>query len=69
MGSTDFTQQDLDNLNDSIKKGVRRVEYNDRTVVYNTVDEMLRVRDLIRRCLGQAKRSSRLLASASKGTC
>jgi len=34
------TQEDLDNLLDSIKLGVKSVQYHDRTVVYDSIRSM-----------------------------
>ncbi len=48
----DFTQADLDALNDAIKSGVNDVYYGDKRVSYRSIDEMIRVRDLMRRDLG-----------------
>lgn len=44
----DFVQADLDAVNQAIKLGERSVQYRDRSVSYRSVEELLRVRDLIK---------------------
>ncbi len=65
----DFSQADLDAINDSIKKGVLVVTYRDKTVRYRGLEDMFKIRDLIKRCLGGNKCSSAVLASPGKGLC
>jgi len=65
--SSSWTQSDLDAIEQAIAQGVRRVEYNDRTVEYRSLKEMLQTRDLIRRSLGKTKRANRILCEADKG--
>lgn len=67
--SVNWTLEHLRILEEAIATGVKRVEYNDRTVVYNAIDDMLKARTLIRRCLGLEKKGGgRLLCDSSKGT-
>lgn len=47
-----IVQQDLDALEEAIVKGVKVVKYVDKEVTYRSLDEMLRVRDIIRKKLG-----------------
>ena len=47
-----WTQSDLDELEKSIKAGTLRVRFADREVIYRTLEEMLKIRDLIKRELG-----------------
>lgn len=47
-----WTQTDLDAIEEAIKTGELRVRYGDREITYRSVDEMLRIRDLIRNALG-----------------
>jgi len=63
-----WTTQHLKDLEEAIAQGVRRVEYNDRTVEYRNLDEMKQTRELIKRALGLNKRGGRLLCKSSKGT-
>lgn len=42
-----FTQADLDNLDAAIKSGVTEVRFQDRTVRYKSVQDMLAERTLI----------------------
>jgi len=46
--ATSWTQSDLDLLEASIKKGVRRVTYASGTVEYHTLAEMLQLRATMR---------------------
>jgi hypothetical protein len=43
-----YTQADLDALNKAIATGVTEVEYRDRKVRYRSLEEMLRLRDLMK---------------------
>ena len=47
-----FTQEQLTAIEAAIASGTTRVRYSDREVVYASINEMLRVRDLIRADLG-----------------
>jgi hypothetical protein len=47
-----FTQEDLDNINKAIALGAREVWYGDKRVAYNSLNDMLRARDIIRNELG-----------------
>ena len=49
---TPFTQGQLDAINRALASGTRSVSYNGKTLTYNSFDEMLRARDLIRQELG-----------------
>jgi len=64
---TNFTNADLTTIEAAIASGALRVEYNDRTVVYRSISELLKARELIRRCLGETKRGSRVLCDSDKG--
>jgi len=64
-----WTTTDLDAIETALKSGTSRVRYADREVTYRSVDEMIRLRDLIREALGlipQGGRSHHNL-SHSKG--
>lgn len=47
-----FTQQQLDTLDAAIAQGVRVVKYADKTVEYQSLDDMLKVRRLMAAELG-----------------
>lgn len=47
-----FTQEKLDALENAIAEGVLKVKYQDKEVTYRTLDEMLRLRDIMRRAVG-----------------
>ena len=64
-----FTLQDLTSIEAAIATGALRVEYNDRTVVYRSMNDLLKAREVIRRALGLIKRGGRILCSSSKGIC
>lgn len=42
-----FTQTDLTALDSAIARGVKRVQYGTRTVDYQSIDEMLKLRSLM----------------------
>lgn len=48
-----FTQDQLDSLEAAIAEGVLVVEYKDKKVQYRSVDEMLKIRELMREALGK----------------
>jgi hypothetical protein len=62
-----WTQADLAALEAAIAKGVLIVEYNDKRVRYRSLDEMLKIRDLMLKSLGLAKKPSRIFVETSKG--
>ena len=45
------TQQDIDNLNAAIAKGVRSVTIGGQTVIYNTTESLIKARDDMQRQL------------------
>lgn len=47
-----YTQDDLTRLDKAIAEGSLEVSYGDKRVKYRSLDEMLRIRDLIRNELG-----------------
>ena len=47
-----WKQSDLDALEDAIKQGVEEVRYSDKTVRYRSLDEMMKLRDIMRKDLG-----------------
>ena len=49
-----WTESDLTAIESSIKAGVLRVQFGDRMTQYRSLDEMLKIRDLIRKDLGLA---------------
>lgn len=63
-----WSQTDLDKLETAIAAGVRRVKYSDKEVEYQSVDDMIKVRELIRQELTTSPRPQRIYASFSKGT-
>ncbi len=64
-----FTLADIDNLKDAIKKGVKRVQYQDKLIVYHSLNEMLQALRLMEEELGIKKKSGRVLAESNKGLC
>lgn len=63
-----WTLADLIKIKSAIASGAMRVEYNDRTVVYKSLKELIQARQLIEKELGLKKRGGRILCNASKGT-
>lgn len=44
-----YQQSDLDALDSAIAQGVLRVRYNDKDVIYRSLQEMLQIRALIQK--------------------
>ena len=66
---TNFTTDALKRLEEAISRGVLSVQYEDRRTTYRTLEEMMRIRSLMRTELGieDAKpRERRRLARYSK---
>ncbi len=64
-----WTQEQLTALETAIAKGVRSVKYTDKEIVYRSLEEMLQLRDAMKRDLKQTPQCKRLFATHSKGTC
>jgi hypothetical protein len=57
----------LSTLERAIAEGALTVRYNDKSITYRSLDEMIRIRDMLRRETGQAVSTSRLKAQFTKG--
>ncbi len=68
MADPTFTVEQYEALNKSIAQGTLSVRYGDKTVTYRSLDEMLRIRNLIGKELGllNGNKSSRRYAAFSK---
>jgi hypothetical protein len=63
-----WTQDDLDVIERMIAQGVLEMEYGDKKLKYTSLNDMLRVRDLIRAELGLTNSTSnRKYAQFNKG--
>ena len=66
-----FTETDLQVIETAIKSGELSVQYRDRSVTYRSVDELLTVRDLIKKELEASSSDRRIprhqVASFSDG--
>jgi hypothetical protein len=62
-----FSQAQLDALEAAIAQGVKTVRYGDKHVEYQSTQEMLRLRDLMKRELGQSAKDQRHFPTFSKG--
>lgn len=62
-----FTEQDLAAVRAAIAKGVRRVEYADRSVTYQSVDDLLRAEARITQALAGAGRQKQSILVGEKG--
>jgi hypothetical protein len=67
--STTFTVEMVEALRKAISKGVKSVTYQDKTITYHSMDEMLRALRLMEQELGLKKKNGRLFAESSKGIC
>lgn len=48
-----ITQTDLDEINDALRTGEKSVTINGKTVIYRSVDELIRARDDVARQLAE----------------
>lgn len=63
-----FTLENLQRLNAAIATGARIVEYSDKRIQYNTLAELLQLRQLMMNELGlNTGRGSRIFMSFDKG--
>lgn len=62
-----FSQAQLTAIEAGIAAGTTTVSYEGRSVSYRSLDEMLRIRAIIRSALGIAAQSSTVLAQHSRG--
>lgn len=63
-----WNQSDLDALEIAIKSGNSKVKYQDREVTYRSLEEMMLIRDLIRKELGQVSSQIKVIKTQfSKG--
>lgn len=73
MTATNLTLEDLKELEAAYFKGVKSVKYTDREIVYRSLDEMKRLIDHARQCLGldtqDTGRGRRRVAQHNKGFC
>ena len=58
-----FTQDDLKSLEKAIVGGTLTVRYSDKNITYRSLDEMMRIRDLVRNELGLTTRKNRRIFS------
>ena len=58
-----FSEAGLAAVEDAIAGGYLRVRYDDKEVWYRSLDELLRVRDMIRNRLGQAPRARKYFST------
>lgn len=66
--SASFTEENLAALEQAIATGAREVYYGDKRVAYRSLDEMLRVRDLMKETLGQKQANqSRIFTKFNRG--
>ena len=66
--TTGFTLARLVALEEAIASGVRSVSYDGKSTQFGSVDEMLRVREIMRVALGLAPQNRTLLAVHDRGT-
>lgn len=62
-----FTQAQLDAIEEAIAAGSTSVSYEGKSVTYRTLDEMMRVRAIIRQALGLSNPPVTVLAQHSRG--
>lgn len=57
--TTGFTTERLQALEEAIAEGALRVKYSDKEVEYRSLEEMLKIRDTMRKALCLNKKSSK----------
>ena len=62
-----WTSDDLTALERAIANGTRSVRYKDRSVEYRSLDEMIRIRDLITQSLASRPAPSAHVAQFGRG--
>lgn len=64
-----WTTTDLAAIEKAIVNGTTTVRYDTKSVTYRSIDELIRIRDLIKKELGQTEggSSTRLYAEFNKG--
>jgi hypothetical protein len=62
-----YTQADYDAISAAIAEGVTEVRMGDRTVRYRSLNEMMRVKQMMARELGLVRRPNRTFATFRKG--
>lgn len=64
----EFTEANLQAINMAIATGSREVWFGDKRVAYRSLDEMIRIRDLIKENLGMKEQNTnRIFARFNKG--
>ena len=75
---TAFTEENLSLLEQAIVDGVKKVKYTDKEVEYRSLEEMMKIRNLMRKelCKGSSSETSkglfggrRINAKHNKGLC
>jgi len=62
-----YTQAQLDALEEAILSGASSVSYEGKSVTYRSIDEMLRLRTIMRKALGLLTTPQTFLAQHSRG--
>lgn len=62
-----FTLSDLDSLEEALISGAQRVSYEGKTVDYRSIDDMLRLRTIMRAALGLSVLPSKVIAVHYRG--
>lgn len=48
-----WTQTDLDKIEKAIAQGPQKIKFSDKEITFRSLDEMLKIRDLIKTSIGQ----------------
>lgn len=62
-----FTQEKLEALEDAIAQGATTVMWKGKSITYRSIDEMIRIRNMIKKELGIKTKSARLYAEYGSG--
>jgi len=75
--SVAFTQENLNALESALVEGIQKVKYSDKEIEYRSVDEMVKIRNLMKKelCIDKSNANKglfggrRITAKHSKGLC
>lgn len=77
MAVVKFTEENLNALNEAIAEGISKVKYSDKEVEYRSLDDMIKLRNLMKKELCQGSSNAkkglfggrRINGRHSKGLC
>lgn len=62
-----FTKENLQKLDQAIASGVRSVSFNEKTISYHSLDELIKLRNQMARCVLSHKTKRQFFPRVEKG--